>query len=89
MRLGSLLRASARVVKDTNASRLRARKAAITLTPQAVSRIKTLMADHPEMTALKVRFKRFFIISFLDRSERARMQRLNLYTRLREQKRRV
>lgn len=57
MRFGSLFRATARVIKGNASTRLRpgiSDKAAITLTPQAISRIKQLMSEQPEMTALKV-----------------------------------
>jgi hypothetical protein len=55
MRLGFILRATARVIKDTNASRFRAgNKTAIVLTPQAITRIKELLSEQPQMTALKV-----------------------------------
>lgn len=61
MRFASLLRATARVIKGSNASsRLRpggiGGKTAITLTPQAITRIKQLLAEQPDMTALKVCF---------------------------------
>jgi hypothetical protein len=59
MRFGFFLRATARVIKDTNATRFRAgSKSAIVMTPEAVTRIKQLLAEQPQMTALKVCFYR-------------------------------
>ncbi|KAI6213127.1 Iron-sulfur cluster assembly accessory protein [Aphelenchoides besseyi] len=61
MRLGRLLGATARVVRDANRPRLRPGgsmgKAAITLTPQAVNRIKQLLAEQPSMHALRIGVK--------------------------------
>lgn len=59
MRLTGVLFATARVIRDVGSPRLRAagrlNKAAISLTPNAIERIKELMAERPEMTALRVR----------------------------------
>ncbi|KAI6218994.1 Fe-S-biosyn domain-containing protein [Aphelenchoides fujianensis] len=61
MRLARVLGASARVVRDANRPRLRpggpSGKQAITLTPQAVDRIKQLLAEQPNMTALRIGVK--------------------------------
>ncbi|KAI6190351.1 N-alpha-acetyltransferase 40 [Aphelenchoides bicaudatus] len=58
MRFGYLLRATARVIKDTNATRFRAgSKSAIVMTPQAIERIKQLLSEQPQMTALKIGVK--------------------------------
>jgi hypothetical protein len=79
MRLGYILRATARVIKDTSStSRLRpgglSGRAAITLTAPAINRIKQLLAEQPEMTALKVGFRSFYLTFLcLDWRKRARM----------------
>ncbi|CAD5222657.1 unnamed protein product [Bursaphelenchus okinawaensis] len=54
MRLGRILSVSARVVKGVQRPGLVGRKAALTITPEAVNRIKDLMKDRPDVKALKI-----------------------------------
>ncbi|CAD5232145.1 unnamed protein product [Bursaphelenchus xylophilus] len=54
MRLSGIFSVSARVVKGIQRPGLIGRKAALSLTPDAVNRIKCLLKDRPDMKALKI-----------------------------------